>query len=75
MTFCSQPKMSLGSVLGGETTPSCFSSTCENGAPMVLRPCFTAHVSRHLLAWELSWISKGTSRPGDRFHQSREGER
>ena len=50
-------------------------STCENGAPMVLRPCFIAHVSRHSLAWELSWISKGTPRPGDRFHQSREGER
>ena len=49
--------------------------TCENGASMVLRPFFSVHVSRHSLAWELSWKSKGTQRPGgDRFHQSREGE-
>ena len=52
-----------------------FYSTCEKGAPMVLRPCFAALVSRHSLVWELSWIAKGTPRPGDRFHQSREGVR
>ena len=28
-------------------------------ASMVLRPSFTAHVSRHSLAWQLLWISKG----------------
>ena len=75
MTFCSQPKIRPASVLGGETTPSCFIAPVKAVHLWSSDPCFTAHVSRHSLAWEVFCISKGTPRPGHRFNQSREGER